>query len=87
MRLFGGGLTIKKGAMSQFITMLNAIWIQISRLRKTWWRLSYLILQRMGYIMTSNPIAIIGQYVVPNIRYECNTLTDGNRDTDEFALL
>ena len=42
----------------------------------------------MGYIMTSNPIAINDiKYDVSNLRYGYNVLTNGNEDTDEFALL
>ena len=53
-----GEVTIKNGATSQFIRILNAIWIQISRFRNTWCSVSYLTLHKMGYIMTSKPIAV-----------------------------
>ena len=52
--------TMSKGATTQLMAMLNRICIQISRLRKTWWRVSNLILQRMGYIMTRSPTAFVG---------------------------
>ena len=53
-----GGLTIRRGATIQLTMMLNPSCTQILRSRKTWWSVSYLTLHRMGYIMTSNPMAI-----------------------------
>lgn len=46
-----------RGAMIQFKKMLKSIWIQISRSRKTRWRVSNLTLHRIGYIITSSPTA------------------------------
>lgn len=51
------GHTMTRGATIQLTTMLKAIWIQILRSRKTWCSVSYLTLHRIGYIMTSSPIA------------------------------
>ena len=50
--------SMRKGAMIQLTKTLKAIWIQISRFLNAWWSVSNLTLQRMGYIMTSNPTAI-----------------------------
>ena len=54
--------TITSGAMIQLMTRLNAIWIQRPRLFKTRCNVSYLTLQRIGYIMTSRPTAIHHQH-------------------------
>lgn len=48
-----------KGATIQLMRMLKPSWIQISLVLKTSCSFSYCTLQRMGYIMTSNPIALV----------------------------
>lgn len=50
-------LTIRNGAIIQFISTLNEICFQRSRCAKSMWSDSYRTLQRMGYIMTSSPTA------------------------------
>jgi hypothetical protein len=50
-------LAIKNGAMSQLTKTLKATWIQSCFERKVRCSVSYLTLHKIGYIMTSKPIA------------------------------
>ena len=52
-------LTITRGAMIQLTTMLNVIWIHNVFAWNEWCNVSKRILQRIGYIMISRPIAKI----------------------------
>ena len=52
---------MRKGASSQFITRLKAICFQISRVRKTRCSVSNWTLHKIGYIITSSPIAVASQ--------------------------
>ena len=49
---------MSSGAIIQFATTLKPSWIQIWRWAKIRCKLSYLTLQRIGYIMTNNPTAV-----------------------------
>jgi hypothetical protein len=49
--------TMKRGAMIQLMTRLKAIWIQRAFSRNDRCKVSYLTLHKIGYIMTSRPIA------------------------------
>jgi hypothetical protein len=51
------GLTIKNGATIQLSKILKPIWIHSCFDRKAWCKVSYLTLHKIGYIMTSKPIA------------------------------
>lgn len=51
-------ITIKNGAMIQLSKILKPIWIQSCFDRKAWCKVSYLTLHRIGYIITSKPIAV-----------------------------
>jgi hypothetical protein len=51
-------LTMTNGATTQLTKTLKPICLQISRWEKIWWRASYRTLQRIGYIMTSSPMAM-----------------------------
>jgi hypothetical protein len=50
-------LTIKNGATIQLSKTLKPTWIHSCFDRKAWCKVSYLTLHRIGYIMTSKPIA------------------------------
>jgi hypothetical protein len=49
---------MKRGDMIQFTTMLKPTCTHKDFCRKEWCKLSNLTLHRMGYIMTSRPIAV-----------------------------
>lgn len=49
---------MSSGAMIQFIMREKPIWIHICLVLNAWCSVSYLTLQRMGYIITNNPTAI-----------------------------
>lgn len=51
-------LTIKNGATIQLSKMLKPTCIHSCFDRKAWCKVSYLTLHRIGYIMTSKPIAV-----------------------------
>ena len=57
--------SMRKGAMIQFKMMLKPIWIQSSRDLNAWCSVSNCTLQRMGYIITSRPIATNGVSTYP----------------------
>lgn len=51
-------ITIRNGATSQFMTMLKPIWIHRVRWPNARWSVSNFTLQRIGYIITSKPMAV-----------------------------
>jgi len=61
-----GQRTMTSGATTQFTTTLNKICTQISLFPSTLCKLSYFTLQRIGYIITSNPTAIRSQHQLPS---------------------
>ena len=63
-------LTIKNGAIIQLTNTLKPTWIQSCFERKVRWNVSYLTLHRIGYIMTSKPIANISQIQSVGVRSE-----------------
>jgi hypothetical protein len=79
---------MSRGATIQFMKILNRIWIQTSFLAKTWWRVSNCTLQRIGYIITSSPIANYNSTsaTIQTINF-IHVLTYGNRDADELSFL
>lgn len=68
---------------------LKPSWIQISLVLKTWCSFSYCTLQRMGYIMTSRPIALASTLAAaPScLALKSGEQTYGNRDVYEGTLL
>ena len=68
------GQTIRKGATTQFTNTLKASCVHISRCEKTSCRVSYRTLQRMGYIITSSPTAILPEQPASQL------VSDGQRD-------
>lgn len=83
-------LTIKNGATIQLSKILKPIWIQSCFDWKAWCRVSYLTLHKIGYIITSKPIAIFRDVVSANGWFrEAQDLlrTDRNGHSNEFALL
>jgi len=86
-------LTIKNGAMIQLSNMLKPIWIQSCFDRKAWCKVSYLTLHRIGYIMTSKPIAafrthnVSQERISDSVRYLTNRLGWTLRRICPFAVL
>ena len=79
-----------KGATIQLMTMLKPIWIQISLAWNTSCSFSYWTLQRMGYIMTSRPMAEAVLASTPQRVDEGEArggLTNGHRHANKPALL
>jgi hypothetical protein len=87
-------ITMKRGATIQLTTTLKPICFQMPRWPKTSCNVSYRTLQRMGYIMTSRPIAAdvanISRRPIFSWRLRRpgrGFLTDWNGYIEELALL
>jgi hypothetical protein len=63
-------LTIKNGATIQLTKTLKPTWIQSCFERKVWCSVSYLTLHKIGYIMTSKPIAKTNRIQSAGVRSE-----------------
>jgi hypothetical protein len=81
-------LTISKGATIQLAMMLKPICIHNCFSRKALWSVSYRTLQRIGYIMTSNPTAM-GSRIISNGQAglrnsQCRSLPIGTETPTNF---
>jgi hypothetical protein len=79
--------TITSGAIIQFTTTLNKICTHISLFPNTLCKLSYLTLQRIGYIITSNPTATKNISIPPPLSLRKRGHTNRHTHPHKLPLL